>query len=131
MLGVYRKHHVPTYHTGNYEPFYFHQPDHGFPVFATAYARIGVYICYDRHFPEVARIYGVQGAQVVFGPSATSGPESDRVWELEQQAHALANGYFVGAINRVGNGAPCDSSVFFGKSYFCDPGGRIGQSGEQ
>jgi N-carbamoylputrescine amidase len=129
VLGVYRKHHIPTYHTGNYEPFYFHQPDHGFPVFETAFARIGVYICYDRHFPEVARIYGVKGAQVVFGPSATSGPDSERVWELEQQAHALANGYFVGAINRVGRGAPCDSSAFFGKSYFCDPAGRIRAQG--
>ena len=74
VLGVYRKHHVPTYHTGNYEPFYFHQPDHGFPVFDTAFARIGVYICYDRHFPEVARVYGVKGAQLVINPSATSGP---------------------------------------------------------
>ena len=129
FLGVYRKHHVPTYHAGNYEPFYFHQPDHGFPVFDTAFARIGIYICYDRHFPEVARIYGVKGAQLVINPSATSGPESERVWELEQQAHALANGYFVGAINRVGTGAPCDSSAFFGKSYFCDPAGKIRAQG--
>ncbi|MGH2614430.1 MAG: aminotransferase class I/II-fold pyridoxal phosphate-dependent enzyme [Thermomicrobiales bacterium] len=124
-LGVYRKHHVPTSHTGNYEPFYFHQPNLGFPIFETAVARIGIYICYDRHFPEVARVYGVKGAQLVINPSATSGPESERVWELEQQAHALANGYFVGAINRVGVGAPYDSSAFFGKSYFCDPTGRI------
>ena len=129
FLGVYRKHHVPTYHDGNYEPFYFHQPDHGFPVFDTAFARIGIYICYDRHFPEVARVYGVKGAQLVINPSATSGPDSERVWELEQQAHALANGYFVGAVNRVGGGPPCDSSAFFGKSYFCDPAGRIRAQG--
>ena len=58
--GVYRKHHVPSPHAGNYEPFYFHQPDVGFPVFETAYGRVGVYICYDRHFPEIARIYGVR-----------------------------------------------------------------------
>jgi beta-ureidopropionase len=131
-LGVYRKHHVPTYHTGNYEPYYFHQPNLGFPVFQTTYARIGVSICYDRHFPEVARAYGVQGVQLLITPSATSGPQSERVWELEQQAHALANGFFLGAINRVGHGAPCDSSAFFGKSFFCDPGGEImAQGGRQ
>jgi beta-ureidopropionase len=129
VLGVYRKHHVPTYHTGNYEPFYFHQPNHGFPVFDTAVARIGVSICYDRHFPEVARVYGVKGAQLLITPSATSGPESERVWELEQQAHALANGVFVGAINRVGSGESCDSAAFFGKSFFCDPSGRIVSQG--
>lgn len=124
-LGVYRKHHVPTYHTGNYEPFYFHQPDLGFPVFDTAYARIGIYICYDRHFPEVARIYGVKGAEIVFNPSATSGRNSERVWELEQQAYALNNGYFLGALNRIGRGEPFDVSKFFGKSYFCNPFGEI------
>ena len=132
VLGVYRKHHVPTYHTGNYEPYYFHQPNLGFPVFQTAFARIGISICYDRHFPEVARAYGVQGAQLLITPSATSGPQSERVWELEQQAHALANGFFLGAINRVGYGAPRDSSAFFGKSFFCDPGGEIiAQGGRQ
>ncbi len=124
-LGVYRKHHVPTYHTGNYEPFYFHQPDLGFPVFDTAYARIGIYICYDRHFPEVARIYGVKGAEIVFNPSATGGKNSERVWELEQQAYALNNGYFLAALNRVGRGEPFDVGKFFGKSYFCNPFGEI------
>lgn len=131
LRGVYRKHHVPTYHTGNYEPFYFHQPDHGFPVFDTAFARIGVSICYDRHFPEVARVYGVKGAQLVIVPSATSGPESERVWELEQQAHALANGYFIGAINRVGLGQSYDSAAFFGKSFFCDPAGVVVRQGSR
>ena len=125
FLGVYRKHHVPTYHTGNYEPFYFHQPDLGFPVFETAYARIGISICYDRHFPEVTRIYGVKGAEIVFNPSATGGEQSERVWELEQQAYALNNGYFLGALNRVGRGEPFDVGNFFGKSYFCNPYGEI------
>lgn len=129
LLGVYRKHHVPTYHTGNYEPFYFHQPDHGFPVFDTAFARIGVSICYDRHFPEVARVYGVKGAQLLVVPSATSGRESERVWELEQQGHALANGFFVAAINRVSLGRSYDSAGFFGKSFFCDPAGNIVSQG--
>lgn len=129
LLGVYRKHHVPSYHSGNYEPFYFHQPNDGFPVFESAYARIGISICYDRHFPEVARIYGVKGAQLLITPSATSGPASERVWELEQQAHALANGFFLGAINRVSEGEPCDSAAFFGKSFFCDPAGQIRSQG--
>ena len=69
---------MPTPHAGNYEPFYFHQPDVGFPVFETAYGRIGIYICYDRHFPEIARIYGVKGAEIVFNPSATGGPSRSR-----------------------------------------------------
>jgi beta-ureidopropionase len=125
FLGVYRKHHVPIPHAGNYEPFFFHRPDIGFPVFDTAYGRMGVYICYDRHFPEIARIYGVKGAEVVFNPSATGGRRSELVWELEQQAHALANGYFVGALNRVGRGRPYDSAAFFGKSYFCNPLGEL------
>ena len=100
-----------------------------FPVFATAFARIGVSICYDRHFPEVARAYGLQGRATARDPSATSGPESERVWELEQQAHALANGFFLGAINRVGAGQPSDTSAFFGKSFVCDPAGRIVSQG--
>ncbi len=125
FLGIYRKHHVPTYHTGNYEPFYFHQPDLGFPVFETAFARIGISICYDRHFPEVARIYGVKNAEIVLNPSATGGPSSERVWEIEQQAYALNNGYFLGALNRVGRGEPFDVAEFFGKSYFCSPLGEI------
>src|SRR5262249_12998598 len=125
FLGVYRKHHVPTQHSGNYEPFYFHRPDVGFPVFDTAYGRIAVYICYDRHFPEIARVYGLKGAEIVFNPSATGGRRSEAVWELEQQAHALANGYFVGALNRVGRGQPFDAEEYFGKSYFCNPLGEL------
>jgi N-carbamoylputrescine amidase len=125
FLGVYRKHHVPSPHAGSYEPFYFHQPDLGFPVFETAYARLGVYICYDRHFPEIARVYGLAGAEIVFNPSATSGPRSERAWELEQQAHALANGYFIGAVNRAARGRPWDGAEFFGKSYFCNPLGEL------
>ena len=76
------------------------------PVFETAYAKIGVYICYDRHFPEGARALGLAGAEIVFNPSATVAGLSEYLWELEQPAHAVANGYFVGAINRVGIEAP-------------------------
>src|SRR5205823_12173219 len=106
LPGVYRRHHVPSCHQDNYEPFFFHQPDLGFPVFETAAGRVGISICYDRHYPEVARAYGLAGAQVLVNVSATSGSMSERVWELEQQAHALANGYFVAAVNRSGRGRP-------------------------
>jgi len=86
---------------------------------------IGVYICYDRHFPEGARALGLNGAEIVFNPSATVAGLSEYLWELEQPAHAVANGYFVGAINRVGHEQPWDIGEFFGKSYFCDPKGKI------
>ncbi len=97
----------------------------GYPVFDTKYGRIGVYICYDRHFPEGARILGLNGAEVVFNPSATVAGLSEYLWELEQPAHAVANGYFVGAINRVGKEKPWSIGEFYGKSYFCNPRGKI------
>ena len=90
-----------------------------------AYAKIGVYICYDRHFPEGARALGLHGAEIVFNPSATVAGLSDYLWKLEQPAHAVANGYFVGAINRVGREAPWNIGEFYGQSYFCDPRGQI------
>ena len=97
----------------------------GYPTFQTRYARIGVYICYDRHFPEGARILGMNGAEIVFNPSATVAGLSEYLWELEQPAHAVANGYFVGALNRVGKEAPWNIGEFYGKSYFCNPRGKI------
>ena len=103
-LGKYRKHHIPHVHPGFWEKFYFTPGDLGYPVFETKYARVGVYICYDRHFPEGARVLGLNGAEIVFNPSATVAGLSEYLWELEQPAHAAANGYFVGAINRVGSG---------------------------
>jgi N-carbamoylputrescine amidase len=86
---------------------------------------VGVYICYDRHFPEGARILGLNGAEIVFNPSATVAGLSEYLWKLEQPAHAVANGYFVGAINRVGHERPWDIGEFYGTSYFCDPRGQI------
>ena len=86
---------------------------------------MGVYICYDRHFPEGARILGLNGAEIVFNPSATVAGLSEYLWELEQPAHAAANGYFVAAINRVGNEEPWQIGEFYGKSYFCNPRGKI------
>ncbi|MBI4483675.1 MAG: acyltransferase [Acidobacteria bacterium] len=124
-LGKYRKHHIPHCPPGFWEKFYFRPGNTGYPTFETAYARIGVYICYDRHFPEGARVLGLNGAEIVFNPSATVAGLSEYLWELEQPAHAVANGYFVGAINRVGHELPWDIGEFYGKSYFCDPRGRI------
>jgi len=124
-LGKYRKHHIPQVAPGFWEKFYFTPGDTGYPVFQTRYARVGVYICYDRHFPEGARILGLNGAEIVFNPSATVAGLSEHLWELEQPAHAVANGYFVGAINRVGIEKPWAIGEFYGKSYFCNPRGKI------
>jgi len=124
-LGKYRKHHIPQVAPGFWEKFYFTPGDTGYAVFDTKYAKVGVYICYDRHFPEGARILGLNGAEIVFNPSATVAGLSEYLWELEQPAHAVANGYFVGALNRVGKEAPWNIGEFYGKSYFCNPRGKI------
>jgi beta-ureidopropionase len=124
-LGCYRKHHIPHCHPGFWEKFYFTPGNTGYPVFNTRYARVGVYICYDRHFPEGARILGLNGAEIVFNPSATVAGLSEHLWELEQPAHAVANGYFVAAVNRVGVESPWKIGEFYGKSYFCNPRGKI------
>ena len=124
-LGKYRKNHIPHVNPGFWEKFYFRPGNLGYPAFDTAFARIGVYICYDRHFPEGARALGLNGAEIVFNPSATVAGLSEYLWKLEQPAHAVANGYFVGAINRVGHEQPWDIGEFYGQSYFCDPRGQI------
>lgn len=124
-LGKYRKHHIPQVDPGFWEKFYFRPGNLGYPVFKTRYGQIGVYICYDRHFPEGARVLGLHGAEIVFNPSATVAGLSEYLWELEQPAHAVANGYFVGAINRVGKEPPWNIGEFYGKSYFCNPRGKI------
>ena len=124
-LGKYRKTHIPHVNPGFWEKFYFRPGNLGYPCFDTAFARIGVYICYDRHFPEGARCLGLNGAEIIFNPSATVAGLSEYLWKLEQPAHAVANGYFVGAINRVGIEAPWNIGEFYGQSYFCDPRGQI------
>jgi beta-ureidopropionase len=124
-LGKYRKNHIPHTKPGFWEKYYFKPGNLGYPTFETAFARIGVYICYDRHFPEGARALGLNGAEIVLNPSATVAGLSEYLWELEQPAHAVANGYFVGAINRVGHEQPWDIGEFYGKSYFCNPRGKI------
>jgi N-carbamoylputrescine amidase len=124
-LGKYRKSHIPHTLPGFWEKFYFKPGNLGYPAFETAYARVGIYICYDRHFPEGARILGLNGAEIIFNPSATVAGLSEYLWKLEQPAHAVANGYYVGAINRVGHELPWDIGEFYGTSYFCDPRGQI------
>jgi N-carbamoylputrescine amidase len=124
-LGKYRKNHIPHVNPGFWEKFYFRPGNLGYPVFDTAFARVGVYICYDRHFPEGARALGLNGAEIVFNPSATVAGLSEYLWRIEQPAHAVANGYFVGAINRIGHEMPWDIGEFYGQSYFCDPRGRF------
>ncbi len=124
-LGKYRKSHLPHLAPGFWEKFYFRPGNLGFPVFDLGFCKIGIYLCYDRHFPEGARALGLNGAEIVFNPSATVAGLSEYLWKLEQPAHAAANGYFVGAINRVGTEAPWNIGEFFGQSYFCDPRGQI------
>ena len=122
-LGKYRKHHIPQV-KGFWEKFYFRPGNLGWPVFDTAVGRVGVYICYDRHFPEGWRALGLAGAQIVFNPSATSRGLSSYLWKLEQPAAAVANEYFVAAINRVGVEEYGDND-FYGTSYFVDPRGQF------
>jgi N-carbamoylputrescine amidase len=123
-LGKYRKQHIPQV-AGFWEKFFFKPGDGGYPVFKTKYATIGLYICYDRHFPEGARCLGLNGAEIVFNPSATVAGLSQYLWKIEQPAHAVANGYYVGAINRVGTEAPWNIGKFYGHSYFVNPRGQF------
>lgn len=131
FLGKYRKNHIPQVNPGFWEKYYFKPGNLGYPVFKTAYATIGVYICYDRHFPEGARILGLNGAEIVLNPSATVAGLSQYLWKLEQPAHAVANGYFVGAINRVGTEAPWNIGKFYGTLYWVDPRGNFVATGSE
>jgi len=123
-LGKFRKIHIPQV-AGFYEKFFFKPGNLGYPVFQTRYAKVGVYICYDRHFPEGARMLGLNGAEIVFNPSATVAGLSQYLWKLEQPAHAVANGYFMACSNRVGTEAPWNIGRFYGSSYFVDPRGNF------
>lgn len=130
-LGKYRKNHIPHV-KGFWEKFYFRPGNLGYPVFDTAVGKVGIYICYDRHFPEGWRALGLNGAEIVFNPSATSRGLSMYLWELEQTSAAVANMYYVGAINRVGV-EPLGDNDFYGSSYFADPRGQFveGQASDQ
>ncbi len=129
-LGKYRKNHIPQTN-GFWEKYFFKPGNLGYPTFQTRYAKIGVYICYDRHFPEGARLLGLHGAEIVFNPSATVAGLSQYLWKLEQPAHAVANGYYIAATNRVGTEAPWNIGKFYGTSYFCDPRGKFLAEGSE
>ncbi|WP_372593007.1 nitrilase-related carbon-nitrogen hydrolase [Actinotalea sp.] len=126
-LGKYRKHHIP--HLPKFwEKFYFRPGNLGYPVFETAVGTIGVNICYDRHFPEGWRNLGLAGAEIVFNPNATAPGISNKLWEIEQPAAAIANGYFVAANNRVGledNEYGDEAVNFYGSSYVVGPDGNV------
>lgn len=127
VLGKYRKHHIP--HINKFwEKFYFRPGNTGWPVFETAVGKVGVTICYDRHFPEGWRVAALNGAEIVFNPNATAPGVSNRLWELEQPAAAIANGYFIAAPNRVGledNEYGDEAVNFYGSSYFVGPDGNF------
>ena len=132
ILGKYRKVHIP--HVEKFwEKFYFRPGNLGYPVFDTAIGRIGTYICYDRHFPEGWREYGLRGAHIVFNPNATKPGLSNRLWEVEGPAAAVANGYFVLQPNRVGredNEYGDEAVTFYGTSNVIDPRGNfVGERG--
>ena len=130
-LGKYRKTHIPHCAPGFWEKFYFRPGNLGYPVFETKVGRVGVYICYDRHFPEGARCLGLAGAEIVLNPSATVAGLSEYLWKLEQPAHAVANQYFMGCINRPGWEEPWRIGEFYGTSYWCDPRGQILAEGKR
>ena len=123
-LGKYRKTHIPQV-AGFWEKFFFKPGNSDWPVFETAFCKLGVYICYDRHFPEGWRALALNGAEYIVNPSATVAGLSRYLWELEQPASAAANGVFIGAINRVGDEAPWNIGTFYGSSYIVHPRGTI------
>ncbi|MDJ0684839.1 MAG: nitrilase-related carbon-nitrogen hydrolase [Alphaproteobacteria bacterium] len=123
-LGKYRKTHIPHV-AGFWEKFFFKPGATGWPVFDTAYCKLGVYICYDRHFPEGWRALALNGAEYIVNPSATVAGVSEYLWRLEQPASAAANGVYIGATNRVGTEGPWNVGEFYGQSYFVNPRGEI------
>jgi N-carbamoylputrescine amidase len=123
-LGKYRKTHIPQV-AGFWEKFFFKAGASDYPVFETRYCKLGVYICYDRHFPEGWRALALNGAEYIVNPSATVAGLSEYLWKLEQPAAAVANGVYIGAINRVGREMPWDIGEFYGQSYFVNPRGEI------
>jgi len=123
-LGKCRKTHIPHV-AGFWEKFFFKPGASNYPVFNTRYCKLGVYICYDRHFPEGWRALALNGAEYIVNPSATVAGLSEYLWKLEQPAAAVANGVYIGAINRVGVEAPWNIGEFYGQSYFVNPRGQI------
>jgi N-carbamoylputrescine amidase len=133
LLGSYRKMHIPD-DPRFYEKYYFTPGDLGVRRFDTRYARVAPLVCWDQWYPEAARLAALGGAQVLFYPTAIGFHESDAgeaqaqhdAWETVQRSHAIANGVFVAAVNRVGHEGPAgDGLQFWGGSFVCDPQGRM------
>jgi N-carbamoylputrescine amidase len=134
LLGTYRKMHIPD-DPLFYEKFYFTPGDQGFKAFDTKFGRIGVLICWDQWYPEGARLTALAGAQILFYPTAIGWHPSEKAefgvaqhnsWETMQRSHAIANGVFVAAPNRVGHeGDKANGIEFWGQSFVCDPAGVI------
>lgn len=121
IIGTYRKMHIP--HSDDLiEKYYFKPGNLGFPVFETPFAKVGILICYDRHFPEGARALGLGGAELLLIPVASTRPTASQVFVKELVGMAIANQYFVAAVNRVGKEA---KDRFFGSSLVCDPRGNV------
>ena len=134
LLGLYRKLHVPD-DPQYFEKFYFAPGDLGYRVFDTHAARIGVLICWDQWFPEAARLTALQGAEIIFYPSAigwlpaersSEGAAQHDAWRTVQRGHAIANGVYVAAVNRAGHEGDAPGGLdFWGRSFVCDPCGRV------
>src|SRR3954469_23648727 len=135
LLGAYRKMHIPD-DPLFYEKFYFTPGDNGFRTWNTKHGKIGVLICWDQWFPEAARLTAMQGAEILFYPTAIGwhprekakyGEDHHSSWEVSQRAHAVANGCYVAAVNRIGLEQPIggDGIEFWGQSFVPNPSGRI------
>jgi N-carbamoylputrescine amidase len=134
LLGVYRKMHIPD-DPLYYEKFYFTPGDLGFPNFDTRYGRIAVLVCWDQWYPEGARLASLRGANILLYPTAIGWHPSEKeqegaaqleAWRTIQRAHAIANGVYVAAVNRVGFEGPAENGLeFWGSSFVADPFGQI------
>jgi N-carbamoylputrescine amidase len=134
LLGIYRKMHIPD-DPGYYEKYYFTPGDLGFPCFDTRFARVAPLICWDQWYPEAARLAALAGAQVLFYPTAIGWHPAEKsrdgaaefdAWRTIQRAHAIANGLYVAAVNRVGHEGPPDTGLeFWGGSFVADPFGQV------
>jgi N-carbamoylputrescine amidase len=134
QVGLYRKMHIP-HDPLYYEKYYFTPGDLGFRAFDTQAGRIGTLICWDQWYPEGARLTAMQGAEILFYPTAIGWHPSEKAqygraqhdaWETIQRAHAIANGVYVAAVNRVGHEGPADGGLeFWGASFVCDPFGVV------
>ena len=140
FLGKYRKMHIPD-DPLYYEKFYFTPGDLGFRAWDTRYGRISVLICWDQWYPEAARLAALQGASVIFYPTAIGwhsdekaehGETQQSAWQTIQRSHAIANGVYVAAVNRVGHEGQAPGGIeFWGSSFVADPSGRILQAAAQ